>query len=710
MKISLSVQLLAAAVFLLLPLVWALYALYDEGSGKIASAEKERTGLRTSAPLLDTLFAVLNKPEAKAADITPHVQEFQKLAAANAIVLEYNAEAVKDDGFEWQDPADLAAAAGAWDGSSDSWDKIQERLTSNLQYLSDSSGLVLDPDINTYYLMLTLYHSVPEMIDGAFEFRGMLADIHGKVAEKERVALYSNIADQLKSTSEVVDQMRRSTRPNSQIYGAVAGYAEAVQGPVDAIKAAAQALTDQVSGQNAADPQKLEAGIDQFIASLDALRQAGFPYFEKLLDRRVASSVGKLVWSFGAAVLGMALAAIVAFIVFSRMNRNVRSLVTLLGGLSRGDLSRSTPPALLNSRDELGDLSLAVELLRTDLRSQVGEIQNVAEELIHLGSTLASSIEQSAAAIEEMSSTTTQVARTADRQREQTTSSNNAVKSILDGIAQSDTLTQGMAGHFFLFSQSMEANRKGVQSTSAEAKRTGELTEGLRQTGEQGQTSLEELAAAISEVVSKADEIQEIVQFILNIANQTNLLSMNAAIEAAHAGDAGKGFSVVADEIRKLAETSSSQGQIIKTLLLGISDAVGLTLEKSEAARTSFQNLRDHISDVRSASQIIVDQMNLQESEDAKLSEGLNEFAEFYSQLSVALNAQIEASRTVETELVSVEDSSSHISQSMTEQKIGMEQATDSVIQVRESATALNDIIQRLRLQIQKFQVEQAAD
>jgi methyl-accepting chemotaxis protein len=339
----------------------------------------------------------------------------------------------------------------------------------------------------------------------------------------------------------------------------------------------------------------------------------------------------------------------------------------------------------------------------------VGEIQHVAEELVNLGSNLASSTEQSAAAIEQMSSTTSQVAKTADRQREQTTSSNQAVKSILDGIAQSDTLTQGMAGHFFLFSQSMEANRKGVQSTSSEAKRTGELTEGLRQTGEQGQTSLEELGSAISEVVSKAEEIQEIVQFILNIASQTNLLSMNAAIEAAHAGEAGKGFSVVADEIRKLAETSSSQGQIIKTLLLGISDAVGLTLEKSEAARSSFQNLRDHIADVRSASQVIADQMALQEAEDGKLSDGLTEFAEFYSQLSVALNAQIEASRTVETELASVEDSSSQISQSMSEQKIGMEQATDSVIQVRESATALNDIIQRLRLQIRKFHIEQAA-
>jgi hypothetical protein len=101
--------------------------------------------------------------------------------------------------------------------------------------------------------------------------------------------------------------------------------------------------------------------------------------------------------------------------------------------------------------------------------------------------------------------------------------------------------------------------------------------------------------------------------------------------------------------------------------------------------------------------------MAIQEAEDGKLSEGLVEFTQFYDRLSTALEEQIEKSRTVENELSSLEDSASQISQSMTEQKIGMEQAAESVVQVQESATMLNGIIVRLRAQIDKFNLERIA-
>ena len=102
--------------------------------------------------------------------------------------------------------------------------------------------------------------------------------------------------------------------------------------------------------------------------------------------------------------------------------------------------------------------------------------------------------------------------------------------------------------------------------------------------------------------------------------------------------------------------------------------------------------------------------MSLQEAEDNKLSDGLVQFTEFYNQLSDSLNEQIDRSRAVENELLSLEESSSQISHSMSEQKIGMEQAAESVVQVRESATALTGIIERLRQQIGKFQLGAADD
>jgi len=323
----------------------------------------------------------------------------------------------------------------------------------------------------------------------------------------------------------------------------------------------------------------------------------------------------------------------------------------------------------------------------------VVSLATVTDRLSQMGSTLAANTEESAAAIEEMSATSKQVARFATGQLGQTTTAGAEISDMLSRVIESNDLTQGMATQFFMFSQSMEANRRRIGATAAEARTTGDLAVNLMATGKEGEHSLESLRQSIGGVVRKTQEIQEIVRFILDIADRTNLLSMNAAIEAAHAGTSGRGFAVVADEIRKLADTSSKQAQSIKALVDSIAEVANQTVGKSDATGESFKKLLKDIEAVRHASQAIAAQVVQQETEDGKLSDGLMEFTRFYSQLSDSMDHQVNQSGTVQKAVTTLAESAQQISQSMEEQKIGMEQATDAVLQVRDASMILGQIM-----------------
>lgn len=108
---------------------------------------------------------------------------------------------------------------------------------------------------------------------------------------------------------------------------------------------------------------------------------------------------------------------------------------------------------------------------------------------------------------------------------------------------------------------------------------------------ENGRRIMSEVTTEISQIAQQSENLEEANTAIAAIASQTNLLAMNAAIEAAHAGEAGKGFAVVADEIRKLSETSSSQSTAIKQLLDGITTAIHDIVHSSEQSASAFEDV-----------------------------------------------------------------------------------------------------------------------
>ncbi len=704
LKFGLRSKILAGGFVFLVPLAIALAFLYQAGTAQIHTAELERAGLEATSPLVDALFdwqvAGLDK---NADTAVADLERYKTVVTERAQELAYNPEAMAATKTEWSGPDALIAAAKAGSGGDfDQFEQLHKRLVADLRYLADTSTLVLDPDLDSYYLMLVMYQSVPSMLNDVTELRRYRTS--GRLASSEALPMYALASNLQKTAGELRDQLSRSVNAVSQGYGPVPDY-DAQQ--ADLIVAATEATT-QAAFRAAQAAELFDVGdfntlLESMLARLRHVYANGLSAFNVMLDLRVAHFQGILIVSFAAALGGLALGTALLFWVSRGILRRVSGVVRSLEALAGGDLARDLPPGLAKSRDEIGTLARTADRLRGQLLDQVASIAQVADRLANMGSTLALNAEQSASAIEQMSAASGHVAKFAAGQKEQTDAAGGETRSMTSRIAQSNQMTQGIAARLESFQQSMQVNLDRIRATAGEAQRQGTLAESLSRAGEDGERAMEDLRQSVTGVVERTREIQDIVQIILDIAGQTNLLSMNAAIEAAHAGETGKGFAVVAEEIRKLAETSSSQAQTVKALVESIAGSAGQTMEQSDRTSESFRTVRRDITSVVSASRAIAEQMAQQETEDQQLLGMLEDLAKFYGELSQLMEAQVTQSRTVGDILGRLEDASRQISDSMQEQKIGMEHTANAVIQVRDTSTELSGVMDTLTTLMGRF-------
>ena len=134
-----------------------------------------------------------------------------------------------------------------------------------------------------------------------------------------------------------------------------------------------------------------------------------------------------------------------------------------------------------------------------------------------------------------------------------------------------------------------------ISSVANTAKQAQEVSQGLSERSDIGNTAVEHAVTTMKEIQTVSEEVKKLLKVIQGIASQTNLLSMNAAIEAAHAGEFGAGFAVVADEVRSLASSSSSSARDIQSKIKEMMEKTSAGVEAITSAGTAFQGIRDNV-------------------------------------------------------------------------------------------------------------------